>query len=73
MKVSKAQAVLFLYSLLKDGKKVNMNEFCSEYVISIPTFKRYICEIRCFLSNAFMDEEIVYSQEDNSYSMVKAN
>ncbi|MCI2068324.1 MAG: hypothetical protein LKJ88_01965 [Bacilli bacterium] len=49
-KLSKTEIVLSLYTGLMDGKEIAMDEFCSNSSISVPTFKRYIQEIRSFLS-----------------------
>jgi hypothetical protein len=65
--MSKTQAVLLLYYELMEGKKISMDEFCADSLISIPTFKRYIQDIRCFLSNAFINRDVVYSYKDHCY------
>jgi hypothetical protein len=71
VRVSKTQLVLLLYSSFKSGEKINMEEFCTEHSVSIPTFKRYIQEIRCFLMNEFINEELIYSVKDRAYMLIK--
>ena len=66
-KLSKTEIVLSLYTGLMDGKEIAMDEFCSNFSISVPTFKRYIQEIRSFLSNSYLPYELLYSRTEKVY------
>ena len=68
-KFEKLQIVLALYDkLIKEGKVI-MNDFISEYEISVRSFRRYVSEINTFFCNEFMNEEIVYDYAEKAYKI----
>lgn len=68
-KISKIQIVIFLYEKLRRGEIVRMDVFMAEFNISIRTFRRYISEINAYLSNQFMNEEVVYDFKERTYKI----
>lgn len=46
-----------------------MDVFMAEFNISIRTFRRYISEINAYLSNQFMNEEVVYDFKERTYKI----
>jgi len=68
-KFSKIQIVLALYDKLRRNNKVIMDDFLSEYEISVRSFRRYVSEINTFFCNEFMNEEVVYDFDDRAYKI----
>ncbi len=65
--MDKITRILFLYTKLANGLKVNKINFCLE-TDSLPrTFDRDIEDIRIFLSENFCGEELVYDRLNNCY------
>lgn len=64
--MQKTKNVLRLYELLKQGKEIKMENFCNEYKVSIPTFRRYISLLRDFMWETSL-EEIVYDKIKKVY------
>jgi hypothetical protein len=67
MKTNKTQAILFLYQSLKENGTIKKNDFLSEIDITDLTFKRYVSELRCYLSNFDQPEELVYVKKNDCY------
>lgn len=67
MKTDKVTRVLYLYSLLRDGKKINKSLFSMDLNVSERGFDRDIQAIRCMLSDMGIYDEIVYDRSDNTY------
>ncbi len=49
--LSKSHRVLYMHSLLEEGKVVNPKQIENEFSISNRTLQRDIDELRCFYSN----------------------
>lgn len=69
---TKTVTVLFLFTELRE-KKVYMDSFIERHNISIPTFKRYISEIRDFLCEKKCGEELIYDRVSNTYFIISSN
>ena len=67
MKVSKTQAVLYIFKLLLNKQRIKKEEIQNYINVSDLAFRRYIQELRAFLVNFDEGYEIVYSKNDNSY------
>lgn len=65
----KITRLLFLFSKLINGEKVNKTVFCFEHDCSPRTFDRDIQEIRLFLSESFSPFELKYNHSTNTYFM----
>ena len=70
--MDKITRILLLFSKLLNGEKINKLSFCME-TDSLPrTFDRDIEDIRLFLSEIFLNEELVYNRLDNVYYFSKS-
>lgn len=67
MKVNKAQALLYMYSLLIKNHHLTKKEVQSEIAINNLTFSRYIQELRAFLYNFYTGYDLVYVKRDGLY------
>jgi transcriptional antiterminator len=67
MKVSKISAVLYLYHRLSELQPCPRKELETSLGISIPTFHRYIAEIRNYLADFEGEKTLVYSRKDDAY------
>lgn len=65
--MEKLSRVLFLYSKLKKGERINKNIYCAEYECSPRAFDRDVEDIRLFLSEAYSAAELVYDRFHNEY------
>lgn len=61
--------VLMMYTKFCEGGKVHKKSFCMETGIDRRTFDRDIEDIRVFLSEAFLGDELVYDRADESYHL----
>ena len=59
--------MLFLYSKLLRGEKINKLGFCLEADILPRTFDRDIEDIRMYLSELFYAEELIYDRREKAY------
>jgi len=69
MHVGKVQAILYIFEQLLKKQSIAKREIQSVLSISDVTFRRYIQEIRAFLSNFNEPYEIKYIKNDDSYVM----
>ena len=69
--VVKTQIVLYIYDKLTKKEEVTTEFIINKFVISIPTFRRYISEINSYLFNFQTNQEVVYSRQKRSYILIK--
>ena len=69
MHVGKVQAILYIFEQLLKKQSITKREIQSVLSISDVTFRRYIQEIRAFLSNFNEPYEIKYIKNNDSYVM----
>ena len=67
MKVNKTQAILFMLMTLLNKGKLSRIEVLQEIDISEQTFRRYIQELRAFLFNFNVEENLVYVRTEDRY------
>jgi hypothetical protein len=67
MKTSKSQAILYLYSTLRDEGHLKKSEALEKLEITELTYRRYLSEIRCYFGNFDKGEEIVYDKKNDIY------
>lgn len=67
MKVNKTQAILFMLMTLFNKGKLSRIEVLQEIDISEQTFRRYIQELRAFLFNFNVEENLVYVRTEDRY------
>ena len=67
MKVNKTQALLFMLTTLFENGKLSKKFVMQEIDISDLTFRRYMQELRAFLTNFNMTYAIRYSRSDELY------
>lgn len=67
MRIDKITRVLFLYHLLREGKKVSKTIFSMDCEVSERGFDRDIQDIRLMLSDMGIYDEILYDKIDNTY------
>lgn len=67
MKVSKSQALLFIFNTLMERGYLKKTEIIDELQISEVTFWRNIQEIRAFLCNFNLFYDLVYDRKENRY------
>ena len=65
--------ILTMYKQLLSGKRVNKDDFCSEYGINKRSFERDIEDIRTFLSESFSLQELIYDRKSNSYILTNVS
>ncbi len=66
--MKKTKKVLYLYSALINGEEIKMESFCSEYKVSIPTFRRYLSLVRDFLWEKYL-KEVNYDKNNQTYTI----
>lgn len=71
MKVNKTQAILFMLMTLFNKGKLSRIEILQEIDISEQTFRRYIQELRAFLFNFNVEENLVYVRTEDRYYLKK--
>lgn len=64
--MNKSYVLLRMYDKLKNGKFISLNDCCTEYGISVPTFRRYVAFLREYFSEVYA-KEIVYDSENMFY------
>jgi ribosomal protein S8 len=67
MKTNKAQGVLYILEVLQTYGYVEKWQIMSALSITELTFRRYICEIRCYFMNFEKREEILYERRTGRY------
>lgn len=67
MKVNKTQALLFMLMTLLRDKKLSKQYILQEVEISDLTFRRYMQELRAFLYNFNVANDIEYNRMDDTY------
>lgn len=67
MKVNKTQAILFMLITLINNGHLSRNDILQEIEISEQTFRRYMQELRAFLSNFNIQSTIVYIRSEDVY------
>ena len=70
IKVNKSQALLFIFHVLLEKKKITKEEIMSRIDIEDLTFRRYMQEIRAYLSNFYINKDLVYSRKDEAYYLI---
>ena len=71
MKVNKTQAILLMLMTLFNKGKLSRIEILQEIDISEQTFRRYIQELRAFLFNFNVEENLVYVRTEDRYYLKK--
>lgn len=71
MKVNKTQVLLFMLLLLKEKGYLSRMEILEQVDIKEQTFRRYIQELRAFLYNFHINQEVIYSRNDDCYYLKK--
>ena len=67
MKVSKSQAIVFIYEQLLNNEFITKEDIQSVISISDVTFRRYIQELRAYLVNFNKDYEITFDKKQSHY------
>ncbi len=67
MKVSKAQAIVFIYEQLLKNKTISKEDIQNVISISDVTFRRYIQELRAYLINFNKNYEIIFEKKSEKY------
>lgn len=67
MKLSKAEAVLYLYDHFIENHVVIKEETLKAIDVSDLTFRRYMSEIRCYLQEFHPEMEIHYRKGEGVY------
>ena len=68
--MNKSYILLRMYDDLRLGKKVAINECCTEFKISVSTFRRYMAFLRAYFAEVYA-QEIVYDAEHTEYRVRK--
>ena len=71
MKVSKSQAILYIFNALLDKGYITKSEIMSELEISELVFWRDIQEIKAFFCNFGLYYDIVYERKSQRYVLVR--
>lgn len=69
--MDKITRILFLFSKLSRGERVNKITFCMEADCLPRTFDRDIEDIRLYLSEMFYSDELIYDRRENNYYLLK--
>ena len=67
----KSQVIIYMYDLLINHKSFSKEEIIAEFNISERTFRRYISEINCYLSNFYKKQSVVYDNVNHVYKLDK--
>jgi len=65
---NKSYIILTMFEELRRGNLLQINNVCTEYEISAPTFRRYISLLRSFFWEQYK-LEIVYDYEKRAYKL----
>lgn len=66
--MTKSYILLCLFEALSNGQELKIHNCCKEYAISVPTFRRYIAELRDFYCEKSC-YEVVYDTHSQSYKL----
>ena len=72
MKVNKSQALLFIFSVLKEKKCISKTYVQEHLDIPDLTFRRYVQEIKAFFYNFNINLTIKYSRSEEMYYLVES-
>lgn len=67
MRLSKSQALLYLFTKFQHAKQVKKAEEIQRLELSDITFKRYVAEIRRYYETFCPTHSLVYSRRENCY------
>ena len=67
MRVNKAQAILYIFDMLKEQKYIIKSQILSELNISELTFWRYMQEIRAYIYNFNKSYDLKYNRSEDKY------
>lgn len=73
MKISKAQSILRIYTILLKDKVLDKEKLAQDLSLSDITWNRYLTEIRSYLENFDEGHELVYRRRDNRYALKDKN
>lgn len=73
MKISKAQSILRIYTILLKEKALDKDKLAADLSLSDITWNRYLTEIRSYLENFDDSHELVYRRRDNRYVLKEKN
>lgn len=73
MKISKAQSILRIYTILLKDKVLDKEKLTKDLSLSDITWNRYLTEIRSYLENFDDCHELVYRRRDNRYALKDKN
>lgn len=73
MKISKAQSILRIYTVLLKEQAVDKDKLAQDLSLSDITWNRYLTEIRSYLENFDDSHELVYRRRDNRYVLKEKN
>ena len=68
--MNKSYVLLRMYDDLRLGKKLTINGCCTEYHISVSTFRRYMAFLRGYFWEAYA-QEIIYDSFSTEYKLLK--
>ena len=71
MKVNKSQAMIYVFKMLYEDKRIIRKDIMNDLEINELTFRRYIQEIRSYLVNFDEPYELVYSKYEDTYFLRK--
>lgn len=71
MKVNKVQAVIYIFKTLLEKGKIKKAEIQNVVEINDLTFRRYMQELRAYLSNFDEPYELKYVKSDDSYYLIR--
>lgn len=71
MKVNKVQATIYIFERIFKNGTIKKNDIQNELDISDVTFRRYIQELRAFLTNFSEECEIIYDKSTDSYVLIR--
>ena len=63
----KGMLLLQVYDSLTKREHLNRSEFCQEHGISLPTFYRYLADIRAFLMENHPNYILVFDSSEQAY------
>ena len=69
--MKKCLIILALYEDLRSPQGVSMTNFIVRNGISVSSFRRYVSDINCYLSESYSGEEVIYQPEKKRYIITK--
>lgn len=67
--MDKVSRVLMMHFRLSEGEKIYKKPFCTEMEIGPRTFERDIEDIRLFLNECYLGNELLYDREEDAYRL----